>query len=555
MEVGFMRQFKSLHLALLALGGLCLNTANATSTLTSLTDTEMSATTGQALMSLSYIAPTDAANLERARSGGDQTVGFYKLGMEAELELNVNIKKLQLGCGGRNGPGCDIDLDNVSLSGNPGITGNPATDAGSDQNRTNRVGSSAKLTNPFIEFAIKNPGSAATREMIGFRVSSEKAQGLLTIGTENSAVPNGVNALSGYIPVRSDSSGKIKGVVETAPSYFDASDPYNRISGSLNAPLGTVAKFHFDQGGFWVPGFKNVGFEIPGFTIKGNRMPTVLSLNPVVQLPDLVLGRDFNNSNCGSGSSQCNSYGLSSNGSTFPVKPTYTIGSTTISDGAGGNIVYLNPNNISAVGTQGGVNDPNQANNNTNVLASVRAKVDGCSGIGCVVAGSSYYVNMYTKVKNITASVTVNQPLGLIHSLPLNSGASLSLQSQNLLWPGQPLDDITSPGWWLSVKDGVDLGTIVPTNPVNLCEGTTAVPQQCVHPQIAQQVNAYLADNPPSTSDLGGLISGNEALGIQVGPTGATGGFALSNLGLTVNGLTLGNQYFTPNCYGNLKFC
>ena len=71
-----MRRFKSLHLALLALGGLCLNSAYAnTSTLTSLTDTEMSATTGQALMSLSYIAPTDAANLERARSGGDQTVG------------------------------------------------------------------------------------------------------------------------------------------------------------------------------------------------------------------------------------------------------------------------------------------------------------------------------------------------------------------------------------------------------------------------------------------------------------------------------------------------
>ena len=554
-----MRRFKSLHLAMLTLGSLCLNSAYASDTLHSLTDTEMSATTGQALVSLSYIAPTDAANLERARSGGDQTVGFYKLGMEAELELNVNIKKLQLGCGGRNGPGCDIDLDNVSLSGNPGITGNPATDAGSDQNRTNRVGSSAKLTNPFIEFAIKNPGSAATREMIGFRVSSEKAQGLLTIGTENSAVPNGINALSGYIPVRSDSSGKIKGVIETAPSYFDASDPYNRISGTLEAKaLGltvATAKFHLDKGGFWIPGFKNVGFEIPGFTIKGNRMPTVLSLNPVVQLPDLVLGRDFNNSNCGSGSSQCNSYGLSSNGSTFPVKPTYTIGSTTISDGAGGNIVYLNPNNISAVGTQGGVNDPNQANDNTNVLASVRAKVDSCSGIGCVAAGSSYFTNLYTRVRNVTANVTVNQPLGLIHSLPLNSGASLSLQSQDLLWPGQPSDDITSPGWWLSVKDGVDLGTIVPTNPVNLCEGTTAVPQQCVHPQIAQQVNAYLADNPLSTSDLAGLISGNEALGIQIGPTGATGGFALSNLGLTVNGLTLGNQYFTPNCYGNLKFC
>ena len=86
MEVGFMRQFKSLHLALLALGGLCLNTTNATSTLTSLTDTEMSATTGQALMSMSYIAPTDGANLEKLRDSSSN-VGFYKLGLEAKVEI------------------------------------------------------------------------------------------------------------------------------------------------------------------------------------------------------------------------------------------------------------------------------------------------------------------------------------------------------------------------------------------------------------------------------------------------------------------------------------
>lgn len=552
-----MRQFKSLHLALLALGGLCLNTATAnTSTLTSLTDTEMSATTGQALMSMSYISPADAANLDAIRTGlkdpSNNGVGFYRLGMEAELELNVNIKKLQLGCGGRNGPGCDIDLDNVSLSGNPGITGNPATDAGSDQNRTNRVGSSAKLTNPFIEFAIKNPGSAAKREMVGFRVSSEKAQGLLTIGTENSAVPNGVNALSGYIPVRSDSSGKIKGVIETAPSYFDASDPYNRISGTLQAKaLGltvATAKFHLDKGGFWIPGFKNVGFEIPGFTIKGNRMPTVLSLNPIVQLPDLVMGRDFNNNNC---SGVCNDYGKDSG---FGVKPTYTLNSNTISDG-NGNLVNYNNGGWTQVGVQGGVLTPDQSDNDTNIQHSLRARVDSCSGIGCVVAGSSYFTNLYTRVRNVAANVTVNQPLGLIHSLPLNSGASLSLQSQNILWPGQPSDDITEPGWWLSIKDGVDLGTIVPTTPVDLCEGTTAVPQQCVHPQIAQQVTNFLAGTTLTTNDLGALISGDSALGVKVGPTGASGGIGLSSLGLTVNGLTLGNQYFTPNCYGNLKFC
>ncbi len=36
------------------------------------------------------------------------------------MELNANIKKLQLGCGGANGLGaCDIDIDHISLSGLP----------------------------------------------------------------------------------------------------------------------------------------------------------------------------------------------------------------------------------------------------------------------------------------------------------------------------------------------------------------------------------------------------------------------------------------------------
>lgn len=113
-----MRRFKSLHLAMLTLGSLCLNSAYASDTLHSLSDSEMSATTGQALMSLSYISPKDTANIEAARVGGDKNTGFYRLGLEAELELNANIKKLQLGCGGVNGAGgCDIDIDNVSLSG------------------------------------------------------------------------------------------------------------------------------------------------------------------------------------------------------------------------------------------------------------------------------------------------------------------------------------------------------------------------------------------------------------------------------------------------------
>ncbi|CAM9128881.1 hypothetical protein ACBE110449_02715 [Acinetobacter bereziniae] len=56
--------------------------------LVELNDTELSKVQGQALMSLGYIAPNDAANKMQG-----QGIGFYKLGLEAELELNANIKK------------------------------------------------------------------------------------------------------------------------------------------------------------------------------------------------------------------------------------------------------------------------------------------------------------------------------------------------------------------------------------------------------------------------------------------------------------------------------
>jgi hypothetical protein len=94
---------------------------------------------GQGLMTLSYISPTDSQNQNTGSN-----IGFYKLGMEAQVDLNANIKKLQLGCGGVNGAGaCDIDIDYLSLSGVADTS-------------TGRASSSATITNPFIQFAIKN---------------------------------------------------------------------------------------------------------------------------------------------------------------------------------------------------------------------------------------------------------------------------------------------------------------------------------------------------------------------------------------------------------------
>ena len=199
-----MRRFKSLHLAMLTLGSLCLNSAYASDTLHSLSDSEMSAATGQSLFTLQYLAPSDTGNSYNSTNGN---IGFYKFGMEAELELNANIKKLQLGCGGVNGAGaCDIDIDNFSLSGNPGALTGPvvggvqtATLADSEA----RVQSDARLINPFIKLAIKNPNSASTRELIGVQLGSEQMFGLLTFGEENTTTPNGINSLSGYMNIGS----------------------------------------------------------------------------------------------------------------------------------------------------------------------------------------------------------------------------------------------------------------------------------------------------------------------------------------------------------------
>lgn len=155
------------------------------STLNAISDQELSDIHGQSLLSLTYVAPSDAENKMQG-----QNTGFYKLGMEAEVKLNANINKLQLGCGGVNGVGdCDIDIDNLSFS-------------GISDTREGRAGSSAVMTNPFIEFAIKNPDSASKREVVGLRLSAEKVLGLLTMGDENTDKPNGINSLSGFMKIK-----------------------------------------------------------------------------------------------------------------------------------------------------------------------------------------------------------------------------------------------------------------------------------------------------------------------------------------------------------------
>lgn len=645
-----MRRFKSLHLAMLTLGSLCLNSAYASETLHSLSDSEMSATTGQALMSLSYIAPSDTANLETHRSGGDTSVGFYKLGMEAELELNVNIKKLQLGCGGANGVGaCDIDIDNFSLSGgtggvelNPdgsvklGVDGKPIPLTDSDT----RVGSSAKLTNPFIEFAVQNPGSAALRKVVGLRLSAEGAKGLLTLGDENSGTPNGLNVLSGYMNVQSNPGvSAITGKISTKPGYLDAGKYYdigNPLKGGLDLNLGIFgisgkATFDVTDGGFWIPGVENVPFYAPLINtagtdgirgiktdgtltdtfgkINGNRIRALQVVPNTVTLPDAVLGfndsastKELNNQQCGTFASpaQCNIYGQTAgfvgpDAYNYYYNPTTGyyefVGNSTTNPDAfqsfGGctdgttncsksdpNSNYYKPGTGVVLKTQGGVrlktggtllNPSSGAERN-----AVSAKVTSCSviGISCSALGvpdNLGYIKMFGKITGLKANVTFEEPLGMIHSLTVDSPLYLALQDAAIQWPGAKSDDVAQKGWWLSLSDPVYVGDLLPSEAIDLCPGGVTGPiSRCAYTQFINQANAYFQNNNAgggdvcAATDVGLLGCGGKGnkkdnpLAVQIS---STSGLPLDGFKLTLRDVQLATQAFAPNCYGGLKFC
>ncbi|NNP74130.1 hypothetical protein A7P53_15865 [Acinetobacter defluvii] len=243
------------------------------STLKSLSDSELSEVQGQALMNLTYTDPSKANS-----SMASQNIGFYKLGMEADVELNANIKKLQLGCGGVNGAGgCDIDIDNLSLS-------------GISDTREGRVGSSAKLTNPFVEFAIKNPNSASTREMMGFRLSAEKVLGMLTLGEENSDKPNGINSLSGYMKIKDTT-----GVGYTQPRTMSYADTGMKINGNVKAcVLFLCPTLGFDSNNYSLNlDSASADIFINGTTVNGRRMNSV-QLDGYANINQLNFSGDLN---------------------------------------------------------------------------------------------------------------------------------------------------------------------------------------------------------------------------------------------------------------------
>ncbi len=523
----------------------------ANSNMVSLTDDEMAAETGQALLSLAYTAPSGSG------TGANYTdYGYYKLGMEAKMELNANIRSLQLGCGGRNGPGnCDIDIENLSLSGpaDGRATSNIVADNGAPEWSQGRANTSALLTNPFIEFAIKNPNSASTREVVGFRLSAEDILGHMSAGTVNDIDSNGlstgggIKSFSGYIkvgttPVTASTQQAIFGTTEDQAIAANVS--IDLLLGKANktaqtnvnlmtpgrtgykAPDGSNTNIYKYNGtpiwGINVPS-QTVNFDFPQTAVTGNRMS---QLNLVVR--DVPVGE-----------------ALGSDG-----KKRIAIGR----DSGGISMILSSP----AAGLVDAATFFMGSNNNNGTVAA-------CS--------ATYRPGDCSYITDLQANVTVKQNFNLIHNLPLTSGGYLSLQKEALRWPGSasaftyntatkvytdradnynPTDvevmnygDIAQPGWWMSFKDPLDFGALNPT---------TGIPMDDVLPQLATYITDYLSQNIINVGfgDAIGALFGSplyKGLGDIQLAADARAVMVLENL------LLDGNQKAVANCFGGLKFC
>lgn len=165
--------------------------------LSAMSDEEMAAVSGQALFQTQKIVG------DGSQAGGTSGYTFYRVGLDAELDLNMNIENLELGrTGPDNWPANPFDVGagypygsytpNVDLWGKNLALGCTADGAG------NCVDSSVatqlkplNLLRPYFEFAIKNDGTKTQREVIGIRLGAENIEGPMSFGQ--------MRAFSGYL--------------------------------------------------------------------------------------------------------------------------------------------------------------------------------------------------------------------------------------------------------------------------------------------------------------------------------------------------------------------
>lgn len=506
--------------------------------LQALSEAELSDIRGQALLNVRELAPNHIDNPMRSIAGNN--IGFYRVGIQADMQINTNIRQLQLGCNGINGAGCDINIYNLALSGLPsnfdsGLGYIPSSSNNGNPLFTNeggRAGTSATLKNPFFEIAIKNPDSASTRELAGIRFSAEEINGLLTAGTSNNAAPtldDGIQTLSGFMRIAATT-----GTVDTKAALFGKADglspAFTLAQMQIGGRLGTTANsncgfFDICRGyrslpadaqttGIKIPSMKNVPFTMPTFQVNGVRRADAIVDNVTTTLASIPIAMPTGCSGNWNASTPCS---------------------------------YWDSDQLRLQLTQ----DSNPINGSQNCIAFI-------------VCHAKFKMGTGSQLSNLHMKIRFEQSLSMIHNIPLTgTGGYLSLQAVNLLWPDTYVDpsdvgktslssmtasDIAQQGWWMSFKDAVQLGVL---------RGAEEVSIRDVLPQAAALVTQDLLANRIQINggDIGDVLTNQPVVkSLNVNLDTYT---SANPATLTLRNLQLQNQIPTANCYAGslLTFC
>lgn len=219
--------------------------------LTPMADEALSEVTGQedgSLFLSDYIGPNE---LTGAPADGSANFDFYRMGLDVKMNLNANIAKFQLGCGGVNdllttSPACDIDIDYLSFMGIKSNGEFPSPD-GPD--------SAFELIRPYVELAIKNDNSPTLREVVGLKVGGQRINGALSIGRDytGSGKPSENYIGPGVEPnlVNQENGGTCNPSATTGQGVVNCHSGINSVSGFLSLELSAAIRARANMAGLY----------------------------------------------------------------------------------------------------------------------------------------------------------------------------------------------------------------------------------------------------------------------------------------------------------------
>lgn len=460
---------------------------SAYSALQSLDDEQLSQISGQALLSV-----------DRFDHAGNN---FYQIKLNGSLENNINIGKLLLK--GNDGVS-QIDIDNFSLSGDK--------DGISDGNL-----SSAKLTNPFIEFAFAGLTAADTannREIIGLRVGADNMDGFMSFGSQTDE--SGINKFRGYM-----TTDPLMGRIRT----LDSGGGLNTVSTAADLRTAGIAG----------------RTASPGFAVTAYACITIIG------------------GSCSSGSTGANPNGADINTDVLIPNGSMSFGSVSL--GTNSSPITLKAGGVT-INTSDGI-----AISQTTIVTDILKLPTvpfRLTGTGTAAVNLPWYPPFFGITFNMDTSVdaigylgnesngmqleaisTLTQELRYLHRAQVTgNGFYMSAQNRDISWRNAPSGDVAKAGWWMSIKDPVALGNVFVDN--------IELPDDSIR-QIADATTQVLL----ASQRIG--VPLDQAFGSVIETDVGTVNFdnsSISPIGINLGSSSLGpNQAHIVNCWNGAISC